>query len=181
MAPMTLPNRFRTSDRQLARLIAWAQLMLAWIGAMLFAANPPRPSRRHIRRRYHLFDLEALARMVSRLILIRACALAHRRPAPNRSVRNYARPGFFRRTRPRNLLRAAVGARLRRRLRHRDLRARLAALTRALADIDAAARDLVPRLERRLTRLHAIVLVRPPHTPARSVAPRHAPCPADTS
>jgi hypothetical protein len=180
MRGMNIICTSRTSQHQLARLTAWTRLMLAWIGAMLFSPHPPRPSRRLIRRRYRLLDLEAMTRMVAQLILIRACAMTPRPRTTTGHARNNTRPGFAMRTRPRGFVRAAIGARLRRRLRHRDRRARLAILTDAIAHLDAYARTLVLRLRRRFTRLYPIVLIRPPHDHVRCT-PARAPCPADTS
>jgi hypothetical protein len=156
--------------------------MLAWIGAMLFSAHPPKPQRRHMRRRYGLFSLDAMARMTARLILIRACALAGGSRGPQRRPHNYAPAGFTRRTRLKHFLRSAVGSKLRRALHCRDLRTRLAHLTHALANIDAyAAKHLVPRLERRFTRLFPIIPVRPPHARARIIAPALSPAIANSS
>jgi len=167
---------------RVARLIAWARLSLAWIGAMLFSAHPPRPQRRHIRRRYSRFSLDAMARMTARLILIRACALAGGGRPPERSPRNHAPAGFTRRTELKHFLRSAVGSKLRRALRCRDLRTRLARLTHALANIDAyAAKHLVPRLKRRFTKLFVITPVRPPHVRARTIAPTPSPAIANSS
>lgn len=57
------PHRF-------ARLIAWAQAMLAWMALALFSA--PAINRRHIRQRYRLLSLDRLERFVSAAAIIRA-------------------------------------------------------------------------------------------------------------
>jgi hypothetical protein len=183
LALMNLIARSPTTQHRLARLIAWAQMMLLWIGAALFFPAARAATGRHIRRRNSLLSLDRMAHMTACLILTRACALA-RRPRPLRHRRpqlDYAPAGFAKRTRERHFVRSAIGSKLRGKLRHRDLGARLSILMHALADIDAYARELLPRLNRRFTRLLAIIPVRPPHHDVRDAAAPCAPCAADTS
>jgi hypothetical protein len=60
-------------------------------------------------------------------------------------------------------MRATVGGRLRKALKHRDPRVRTQRLMAALADIDGFARRyLVARALKRLTKLNAVVMFAPP-------------------
>jgi len=168
------------TKHRLARLIAWALAMLAWIGAMLFADTSARPNRRHIRRRYSQLSLQPMARMVARLIFLRATQLIPMPALRRRSIRVSAAPGFRKRVQPRQLVRSAIGAAVRKSLRHRDLRTRLAILLNALANIDALAAKLTRRLRRRFTRLAALTVACPPHDSVRWIA-MPAPAFADSS
>lgn len=144
--------------------------MLLWIGALLFGDQPRRAHRRHIRQRYGYAGLDWLARFVAHLIFLRAFnGLNVRARRPGR-VRNHAPAGFIRRTAPRNLPRSVRGSALRRALRHRDPRQRLAILLDALTRIDAFAAKLAPRLKRRFSRLFAICIARPPQVRVRQLA-----------
>jgi hypothetical protein len=165
------------SSHRLVRLIAWARLALAWAAMMLFSEDAPRPTRRRIRR-YGLLSLDRLERLVRNLVLIRAAQLA-RRPA-RRCTFAFAPAGFRRRRRTRQLLRAVAGSRLRRALRDRDPAKRMARLVQALADIETLARRIVRRLPKGLTRVRALVAVRPPHERIRSLA-APARCTCDSS
>lgn len=165
------------TKHRLARLIAWAGAMLAWIGVMLFAPAPPRARRRHIRCRYGLLSLDAMARMVRNLIICRMHRARRPRRRANPPWRDFAPAGFVRRTRPRQLVRAFAGADLRRRLRHRDPRGRLGLLIAALADIDAFAARLA---RRRLTRIFGLRLTHAIAEPIAALS-MQAPALADTS
>jgi len=164
------PNRSTPtiSAHKLARLIALAQLMLAWIGWVLFSANPPRPSRRRIRQRFRLLDPDCMARVIRHLVLARATQMA--RPTAKTRRRNHAPTGFQRRMRRGGRARSLAGSALRKRLQHRDLATRLSILAHALNRIDEFARDICRRYARGATRLYPILAVRPPHASARSVA-----------
>ncbi|MBC7769622.1 MAG: hypothetical protein H7124_12645, partial [Phycisphaerales bacterium] len=150
-----------TNAHKLARLIAWAQLMLAWIGMMLFSETAPQFSRRHMLQRYRHLTLQPLARLVGHLILIRAAHFAGDGTRAQRQLRNYAPAGFARRMRPRQLVRSSIGSVLRKALRHRDLGQHFAILVHALAHLDTHARALARRLRRGRSRLCPIVLTRP--------------------
>ena len=183
MAPMnfTAPSH-SLSQHRFARLIAWARLMLAWIGAVLFSTGAVAVKRRHIRRRYGFLSLDRMAHMTACLIFARACDLARRPPVRRGApLLDHAPHGFAKRTRGRHLLRSAIGSKLRGALRHRDLGVRLSILIDALANLDAWARLLVARLNRGFTRLLAIIPVRPPHDNVRDTAAPSAPYAADTS
>lgn len=158
-ARMKKPVRF-LSQHRIARLTAWALAMVAWIAGALFGDSVP--GRRRLRQRGRFFSLDALARLTCRLALIRAVEIAGIRPR-RRVVRNGAPVGFRRRTAPRALVRACIGARLRKAIKRGDLASRLRFLTAALADIDAFARRyFLPRALRRLTKLCATVPIAPP-------------------
>jgi uncharacterized protein (DUF58 family) len=68
-------------------------------------------------------------------------------------------------------MRATLGGRLRKALKHRDPRVRLQRLMAALADIDGFARRyLVARALKRLTKLNAVVMCAPPAAAVVSLA-----------
>jgi len=158
------------SPHRFARLIAWAQAMLAWAALVLFSAVAP-INRRHIRQRYHALSLDCVERVVRRLAMLRAAEIAHLRTGPRRLPRNAAPDGFRRRTTPEALRRAIAGSRFRKALKHRDIAERWRRLSAALADIDAFARRyLVPRAMRRLTRLFPVLMDAPAAEPLVSLA-----------
>jgi hypothetical protein len=174
---MRKPIRFLRQHRR-DRLIAWALAMLTWVASVLFTERAP--TRRRIRQRYRRLSLRMLTRLVRNLAIIRAVELTQIRP-PQRQVRNAAPSGFRRRTRPRALVRAVIGARLRKAFKRGDLAQRVQFLISALADIDAFARHyLVPRALRRLTKLCAIIPIAP-QADAISSALAPAPACADSS
>jgi len=148
------------TGHRFARYVLWVRLMLVWVAGVLLANARP-VSRRRIRQRYGFVSIDGLARLVRNLIILRGAQLGgNPRPRPN-ARRSDARPGFHRRTRPRNLLRATGGARLRRALKHRDPAQRIAILLRALSNLDSFAARLVRRLRHRLTRLRPLTPIRP--------------------
>lgn len=178
---MNITRSPHISEQRFARLTAWAGLMLAWIGMMLFGAERPRPRRRLLRRRYRYLSLHPMARLIARFVVMRAAEMLNRRPARSDVRCDFAPDGFARRTRPRQLVRAAIGSRLRRALRHRDIAARFAVLAHALANLDALVAGFMRRARRGLTRLYPITLAAPPADAVRSSAPPPAACAADTS
>jgi hypothetical protein len=136
--------------------------------------------RRRIRQRYRFAALDWFERLVGALVIIRTCEITGIKKRPRPPLRNAAPPGFRRRTR-RASMRATLGARMRKALKHHDPRQRLQRLVAAFADIDAFARRyLVPRALRRLTRIHAVVPIAPASEAVRALA-IPAPCAADTS
>lgn len=147
------------SEHRIARLNAWALLMLGWLGEMLFSNATPR-QRRHLRR-YRFAPLNGLARLVGSLIVFRAVNVMRPR-AVNMTRRDFSRPGFARRMRVQIKLRTIVSARFYKRLRQRDFTARMALLIDALDNLDAYAARIMPRLRRRLTRLRPLRATRPP-------------------
>jgi hypothetical protein len=164
------------TDHRLARYVTWGQAMCAWLVAMLFADAP----KRH-RRRYAMFLF--MPRFIESLLVLRASSLVFKRAPARRAQRpRHAPAGFARRTPSRaQVFRAAIGYRLRARLRSRDLCKRFTIWFEALANLDAFTRPLVRRARRRLTRLTPLIAVRPPHDAMRNVASMRAPQPADTS
>jgi hypothetical protein len=174
---MNKPVRFLSPHRT-ARLVAWALAMLAWVAGVLFGEGAPH--RRRLRQRGRFFSLDSLARFTCRLALVRATEITGIRPRL-RVIRNAAPAGFRRRTAPRALERACIGARLRRATKRGDLAARIRFLTAALSDINAFARRyLVPRALRRLSKLCAIVPIAPA-ADAILGAPAPSPALADSS
>lgn len=167
------PHRF-------ARIVRWAQAMLAWLALLLFA-DAPRVDRRRIRQRAGFASLDWAARLVRTLAILRAAEISGIRKRPRPPLRNAAGAGFRRRITRGAICRAIAGARFRKALKARDPRTRLQLLLTALADIDAFARRyLLPRALRRLTKLHAVIMRAPPADSIFSLtAPE--PCRADSS
>ncbi|MGE4039345.1 MAG: hypothetical protein AB7F85_16500, partial [Hyphomonadaceae bacterium] len=164
------------SAHRFARYVVWVRLMVVWVAGLL---APLRASERHLRQRGWHACTHPLARLVRDLILLRTAQLSRRRHPPF-AVRNHARPGFRRRMRVRQLLRAAAGARLRRTLRDRRPAQRLSLLLDALANIETHAARLVARARRGLTRLHPLTLVRALADPLPA-RPAPQPAAADSS
>jgi hypothetical protein len=177
MRAMRKPVRF-LSPHRVARLTAWALAMLAWVAGALFGAREL--DQRRLFQRAVFLSLHRLTRLTCRLAIIRAVELTGIR-ARQRTIRNTAPAGFRRRTAPRALVRACIGARLRKALKRGDLAERIRFLAAALSNIDAFARRyLVPRALRRLTKLCAIVLIAPPGD-AIPGPPAFSPALADSS
>ncbi|HYD89225.1 MAG TPA: hypothetical protein VEA80_17230 [Vitreimonas sp.] len=133
-----------------ARLIAWALAMLTWMAQVLFADAPF--TQRHARRRGPRMSLAGLTHMVRQLIIVRAADLARQRP---KSRFNFHYRGYDRT--PRAVIRAVIGARVRRMLKRDDLAARIGVLIHALNHLDQYASIVARRLRRRLTRLWPIL------------------------
>lgn len=152
--------------------------MLAWVADALLGEGATH--RRRLRQPGPFFSLRRLARFACRLALVRAVEIAGIRRR-RRAIRNSASAGFRRRSVPRAVIRACIGARLRKAVKRGDLASRIRFLTAALSDIDAFARRyLVARVLRGLTRLYAVV----PIAPSAAVilaAPAFTPAPADSS
>lgn len=174
---MNKPVRFLNPHRT-ARRIAWALAMLAWIADAVFGEGAPH--RRRLRQRGRFFSLRRIERFTCRLAIVRAVEIAGIRRR-GRIIRNTAPAGFRRRTAPRALARACIGARLRKAVKRGDLAERIRFLTAALSDIDGFARRyLVARARRGLTKLCAIVPIAPPAA-AIFAAPAQVPALADSS
>src|SRR5690606_10370018 len=106
---MNKPVHFLTPHRT-ARLIAWALAMLAWVAdALLGQGATPR---RRFRQRGAFCSLRRLTPFVCHLAIVRTAEIAGVRRR-GRFIRNTAPAGFRRRTAPRALTRACIGARLR--------------------------------------------------------------------
>jgi hypothetical protein len=160
------------SPASLPRFIAWAWLWLLKHAWFLVYGGPQ--ARKH---------LLGMRRAIANIIVIRAQhrfakPLTKRRPRRPSAASN----GFAQRTvLGRRALRAVIGSRLRRALRARSCGAWLSALLNALADIEAWTEHVLARFQRRLTRLYAIVPVRPPARAFMSHAPALTPAFADSS
>jgi hypothetical protein len=160
-----------TSHRR-QRLVLWALAMLTWLAAVLFAGREI--TVRQLHQRHRRMSLDGLTRMTIELMICRAAELARLR----RRKRNFWRYG--RDLTPRHLFRSLVGSRLRRVLKPRHARERIAALIHALRNLDAFARRLAKRMRRGLTRLWPIIPA--PTAPACVVTlAAHAPAFADSS
>ncbi|WP_395646502.1 hypothetical protein [Terricaulis sp.] len=170
---MQVKSLIRLSPHRRARLIAWALAMLAWVHAAFFQDRIM--TRRHLRKRGGFLSLDQVARVVTQLIILRA---AERARLHRRGKISFHKHGVD--LRPRHLRRSAIGARIRRALKHRDAGQRIARLAAALRALDVWAALFARRLARRLTRLWAIAAQPSAAEPlAASVA--RTPCVADTS
>lgn len=171
---------------RLPRAIAWMQAMLAFLAALLSGKLKNTSAARRRARGFIGCRLDFLAAELARLalvlIFIRAAEMAPRRAKRQPGPPGNALPGFKRRARPRGprLVRACIGATLRRSLRANGVLARIARIAGALANIDAHAAALAPRLKRGLSRLCPLVLVHAFADALNAAPARHAPC-ADTS
>ncbi|WP_395646769.1 hypothetical protein [Terricaulis sp.] len=140
----------RLSPHRRARLIAWSLAMLLWLRSVL--SGGAIMSRRRIRQRGGLFQLDRLARFITNLIIIRAGEIAGNRGPRRRLFRDRGAD-----REPRHLRRSVIGSRLRRALKHRDIDVRLALLIRALRGIEVLAEAFALRMRRRVTRLWPIL------------------------
>ena len=150
IAPMSIATNPLNIDHRLTRLLTVVWLRLLRMFAKLIIAEAP-----------YREDLNAMSRFVASFILIRACQRLDPdpRPAPPERPAN-APPGFHQRKPAKSFgfVRTAVGSKLRRRLRGRTAFAHIAALIRAILNLDALTAQLVKRMKRRLTRLRPLVL-----------------------
>jgi hypothetical protein len=145
------------NQHRLRRLALWTLAVLSWIAAICFGERAV--ALRHFRR-LDLISLPCLTRLVGRLLIMRAAHLARLRPPARirywRHGRDLHRPHMFR---------SVLGARLRRALKHKDIRAWIENLICILRNLDAHATPLARRLRRGLTRLWrtwtALALVSP--------------------
>lgn len=155
-ARMNIHRRHLTQHR-FQRLVLWTLAMLSWIAAILSADRFV--TARHQRQRFDL-SLPWLTSLVSKLLIVRAAQLARlRRPKRIRywrHGRDLHRP---------HILRSVLGARLRRALRHKDIRTWIANLIAVLRNLDAQAAPLARRLRRGLTRLWRTWTILAPPSP----------------
>jgi hypothetical protein len=148
------------SQHRLSRYHGWAMLWLRWFAAFVNAVTAFAPLSAHARRIAHVW-LDSIERLVLNIAI--------RRSEPH--VRLLA-PRMHAGLHPRKnagLVRAIMGARLRRLLRSADVRARIEKL---MVRIDGLVRDLLRRAPRGLTRRRPI---RTRRELAR-LAPCFAPC-----
>ncbi|MGH6952448.1 MAG: hypothetical protein ACREH4_16410, partial [Vitreimonas sp.] len=168
---MSIAREPHITDHRLTRFltVVWLRL-LRMLGNLIVGEAPYRE------------DLNAMSRFVAAFILIRACKQLDPTPAPMRLRQRPANaPSGFVRRKPRKrfaFVRTAVGANLWRRLRGRTAFAHIAALIRAILNLDALIARLAERMKRRLTRLAPLVLTYAhadalAHACARSAAQAH--------
>ncbi|WP_135211126.1 hypothetical protein [Vitreimonas flagellata] len=168
------------TEHRKTRLIAWARLLLFWVGALMFRDGLGRISERHLLARGFYANLDAVARTINNIIILHAAAKLGMGTGHPPKLRNYASTGFCRRTRVRSITRAGRGAWLRKRLQHRDLLTRFLLIVNALKNVDALVDRAARRFARGLTRLFGIRLMRPPRDSARTLALPEVIC-ADSS
>ena len=138
-------QRRHLTQHRFRRTILWTLALLTWIAAVL--TNNRALSARHQRQRFDI-PLPWLTTLVGQLLIIRAGHLARLR-LPKRI--RYWRHG--RDLHLSHLQRSVLGARVRRTLRHKDIRAWIANLITVLRNLDAHAAPLAQRMRRGLTRL----------------------------
>jgi hypothetical protein len=163
----------RNIDHRLTRFltVVWLRL-LRMLDRLLVGEAPYRE------------DLNAMSRFVAAFILIRACKQLDPSPRPAPRERPADAPPGFKRRAPAKcyaFVRAAVGSKLSRRLRGRTAFAHIAALIRAILNLDALTAQLIRRLKRRLTRLRPLVLVHAFADAPAGLAFASAPQAADSS
>jgi len=137
-------NRPILTQHSFQRLILWTLTLLYWIAAILGGA---RVDARHQRQRFGI-SLPWLTRRVAIILIVRAGQLAR--------LRRPEHMGLWRRgedVRRQHIVRSALGARLRRKLRHKDVCVWLAQLVHVLRNLDTHAGPLAKRLRHGLTRL----------------------------
>jgi hypothetical protein len=139
------------TDHRLARFLTLVWLRLLRMAGRLLVGEAP-----------HREDLNAFSRFVASFLIIRAARSMGAARQPARTTRPAsAPPGFNRRKLPAPFayLRAAVGSKLRRRLRGRTALAHISALIAAILNLDALTAAFAKRLQRGLTRLRPLVLM----------------------
>lgn len=70
IAPTTNTN----TEHRRSRLIAWARLLLFWVGALMFRDSMGRISERHLLVRGFYANLDRVAATINNIILLHACA-----------------------------------------------------------------------------------------------------------
>jgi hypothetical protein len=163
-------RRHFLKPHRIARIVLWAQAMLAWLTTIFLADGAP-ADRRRIRQRYGFASLDWAERLLRSLAIIRAVEITGVSKRSRPPLRNAAPAGFRRRVARGGIARAIAGVRFRKALKARDPQTRLQLLLAAFADIDAFARRyLVRRVLRRLTKLHAVIPFAPPSAAILSLA-----------
>lgn len=160
--PLLNPNH-------IARLVSWAVAMLGWIALALCGERFT--SRRHVRQRYGFVSLAWLTKLLGALVMIRAAEMAPARPPPSQRLRNTAPTGFRRRINRPGETRAILGSRLRKALAAPTAHGRIERLIAAFRDLDGFTRRyLLPRALKRLTKLHAVIMLAPAADPVRTLS-----------
>ncbi len=165
-------HRRHVTQHRFRRIILWTLALLTWFAAVL--TDTRAVSARHQRQRFDI-PLPWLNTLVGQLLIIRAGQLARLR-RPTRVI-------YWRRGRDlhlSHLQRSVLGARVRRTLRHKDIRTWIANLITILRNLDAHAAPLAQRMRRGLTRLLRLV---PAIAPAVALygAPASPPAFSDSS
>ena len=150
------------SDLRLQRFHRWAMLWLKWFAAFLDAAGAFAPISKQAESIGHHW-LDRIERIILAIVMLRAVRRVRR-------IKSH-RPFAVHRLKQRALPRAVIGSALRRALRPRDLRQRIAALTQS---IDGLVARLLKRLPRGLTRRRPL-LARPDRRASESVSAFSAP------
>jgi hypothetical protein len=132
------------SDLRLKRFHRWAMLWLRWFVAFLDSAEILAPLSKPTQAIGHQL-LDRIERIIMAIVMLRAAPHV-RRMRPRKGVAEHRRKESA-------LARAVVGASLRRSLRAKDLRQRIARLTQ---NIDTLVARLLRRLPRGLTRRRPI-------------------------
>jgi hypothetical protein len=157
------------SDLRLSRFHRWAMLWLTWLAGFLDEAAAFAPLSAQAKAIAHRW-LDQIEWLVGGIVIIRAARQLRRAP-PSHRLRAH-------KLKTKALRRAIFGARLLRRLRAKDLRARIAALR---ADVGALVAHILKRLPRGLTRRRPI-RARREHRASPALTPPPAPAlGADTS
>jgi hypothetical protein len=162
------------SNQRLARITTWVRLwLLRLAGFVIEHAGASAPPPRWLERMIEPM-LAYLARTLALLIVVRALQRVDLPPTRGRRF-----PGRYRPMRA-SMERLLVGAPLRRALRGRDVRARIAALLHFMCDPEAAITAQAARLRRGVRFLRAIFFAECKTTPAPA-GPRLRAAHADTS
>ena len=162
-------NRPILTQHRIQRYILWTLALLSWIAAVLAGRHA---NARHVAQRGDV-SLAWLTHRVANLMMIRA---AHIGRLP-RCTPKYWRHG--RDLRRRHLRRSILGAKLRRVLKHRDLRQHITQLIAVLRNLDAYAAQLAHNIRHR----RRVWRIMPPIAEAVAVhgAPASSPALADSS
>ena len=157
------------TQHRLQRFHRWAMLWLAWFAAFLDTASGFAPLSPQAPRMAHAW-LDRIERVIVSIVMLRA--------APRvRSIR-VRRHGAEPNRSDVSLRRAVIGSAMRRALRPKNLRRRIAALTQ---NLDALIARLLKRLPRGLTRRRPILARPETHTTLARIAPFADARAADTS
>ena len=164
------------SNHRLARLLTWARLWLAWAAGVLaqFVGALPESHQRGVRA-----NLDQCAQLVARVIFLRAFARLDRLDRRNLAGIKRKEPAGSRRSGGGGF-RAVIGSSLRRALRGKDARAKLAALADVVRNAEFHIAKLARRLARGLTRRRVFAFA-PNLVPLTLTAPFARAASADTS
>jgi hypothetical protein len=157
------------SDLRLQRFHRWAMLWLKWFAAFLEGAVIFAPLSKQAQSLGHSW-LDRIERIVMAIVMLRAVRHV-RRIDPRKGVAEHRRKESA-------LARAVVGSALRRSLRSKDLRERIARLTQS---VDTFVTCLLRRLPRGLTRRRPIKARREMRRPLLRDACTPLPLTSDTS